>query len=146
MTLFIVSVAALAEVETVKPPIPLTEQQESLYKSLLPELRCLVCQNESLAESQASLAADLRYEVRGLVAKGQDETQVKQYLTDRYGNFVLYKPPVEPRTYVLWFGPFALLLFSVIWVVAYARRSRTVASAPLKADAAALKKILDEAP
>ena len=144
MTMSLVAGFAQAEVETVKPDIPLTTQQEALYKSLLPELRCLVCQNESLAESQASLAADLRYEVRGLVAKGQDETQVKKYLTDRYGDFVLYKPPLEPRTYVLWFGPFALVLFGMIWVVAYARRSRAVASSPAKPDADALKKILDE--
>jgi cytochrome c-type biogenesis protein CcmH len=138
--------AALAEVETPKPPIALTEQQEALYKSLLPELRCLVCQNESLAESQASLANDLRYEVRGLVAKGADEQQVKKYLTDRYGDFVLYKPPFEPRTYVLWIGPFVLLLGGLLWVVAYSRRSRPAESAAPKPDAAALKKILEEKP
>ncbi len=144
MTWLLVAGIAQAEVETVKPPIPLTDQQEALYKSLLPELRCLVCQNESLAESQASLAADLRYEVRGLVAKGGNEAQVKKYLTDRYGDFVLYKPPFEPRTYALWIGPFVLVLLAILWVVAYARRSRGVVSAPPKPDAAALKKILEE--
>jgi len=116
---------ALAEVETVKPPITLTEQQEALYKGLLPELRCLVCQNESLAESQASLAADLRYEVRGLVAKGQDEAQVKKYLTDRYGDFVLYKPPFERRTALLWAGPGLLVLVGLLMLLAYARRVRS---------------------
>ena len=137
---------ANAEVETVKPPIPLNEQQEALYKGMLPELRCLVCQNESLAESQASLAADLRYEVRGLVAKGQNETQIKKYLTDRYGDFVLYKPPLAPRTWVLWFGPFVLLGVGLFMVFVYARRSRSASSATPKVDEAALKKILDEAP
>ena len=137
---------AHAEVETVKPPITLTEQQEALYKGLLPELRCLVCQNESLAESQASLAADLRYEVRGLVAKGQDEAQVKKYLTDRYGDFVLYKPPFERRTALLWAGPGLLVLIGLLMLLAYARRVRSTPVAPPKNDAAALKKILDEAP
>ncbi len=125
--LLLIAFSAHAEVQTVKPPIVLSEQQEALYKSLLPELRCLVCQNESLAESQASLAADLRYEVRGLVAKGQDEAQIKKYLTDRYGDFVLYKPPLSPRTWVLWFGPFVLLGLGLFMVFAYARRSRPAA-------------------
>ena len=135
---------ANAEVETVKPPIPLNEQQEALYKGMLPELRCLVCQNESLAESQASLAADLRYEVRGLVAKGQNETQIKKYLTDRYGDFVLYKPPFEQRTVLLWAGPGLLLLIGLLMLFAYTRRARATPAAPPKNDAAALKKILDE--
>jgi cytochrome c-type biogenesis protein CcmH len=144
-TLLITANAALAEVETPKPPIPLTEQQEALYRSLLPELRCLVCQNESLAESQASLAADLRYEVRGLVAKGDDEAQVKKYLTDRYGDFVLYKPPLEKRTALLWAGPGLLLLTGVLMLLAFIRRSRKTAPlASPKPDEATLKKILDE--
>ena len=135
---------AAAEVETVHPPIPLNEQQEALYKGLLPELRCLVCQNESLAESQASLAADLRYEVRGLVAKNQDEAQIKKYLTDRYGDFVLYKPPFEQRTALLWAGPGLLVLLGLIMLVAYTRRTRAAPVALPKNDEAALRKILDE--
>jgi len=146
VALLLTMFTASAEVETVKPPIELTTQQEALYKGLLPELRCLVCQNESLAESQASLAADLRYEVRGLVAKGEDETQIKKYLTDRYGDFVLYKPPMERRTALLWAGPALLLLLGLIMLFAYARRQRPVPATPLKNDEAALRKILDEAP
>ena len=137
---------AHAEVETVKPPIPLTDQQEALYKSLLPQLRCLVCQNESLAESQASLAADLRYEVRGQVAKGGSEAEIKKYLTDRYSDFILYKPPLAPRTVFLWFGPFVLLLVGLGMVFFYARRSRATPFAPTVVDPEALKKLLDEAP
>jgi cytochrome c-type biogenesis protein CcmH len=140
----LLALTAQAQVKTEKPPIALTGQQEALYKSLLPELRCLVCQNESLAESQADLAADLRYEVRGLVAQGKDEAAVKKYLTDRYGDFILYKPPLEPRTLVLWFGPFALLLGALLAVVRYARRASPAAEPA--ADAEALQKILDEAP
>jgi cytochrome c-type biogenesis protein CcmH len=146
MTLFFASAMAFAEVETVHPPIQLSDQQEALYKSLLPELRCLVCQNESLAESQASLAADLRYEVRGLVAKGEDEAQVKKYLTDRYGDFVLYKPPFEKRTALLWAGPGLLMLTGLLMLLAYARRTRAAPAPAANADPAALKKILDENP
>jgi cytochrome c-type biogenesis protein CcmH len=135
-----------AEVETVKPPIQLNEQQEQLYRGLLPELRCLVCQNESLAESQASLADDLRYEVRGLVSKGEDEAQIKKYLTDRYGDFILYKPPMERRTLLLWAGPALLVLTGLIMLLAYARRARPAPTASPEADQTALRKLLDEAP
>jgi cytochrome c-type biogenesis protein CcmH len=146
MTLFFTSLVVSAEVETAKPPIPLTEQQEALYKSLLPELRCLVCQNESLAESQASLAADLRYEVRGQVAKGGNEAQIKKYLTDRYSDFILYKPPLAPRTAFLWFGPFVLLLLGLVMLFLYARRTRAAPAGQPAVDAAAIKKILEENP
>jgi len=144
MTLLLIAGFARAEVETVKPEIVLNAQQEALYKSLLPELRCLVCQNESLAESQASLAADLRYEVRGLVAKGEDEAQVKKYLTDRYGDFVLYKPPLEKRTALLWAGPALLLLTGLLMLLAFTRRTRAAPAGAATPDPAALKKILDE--
>ncbi len=144
--LLLTAFTAHAEVETVKPPIELSAQQETLYRSLLPELRCLVCQNESLAESQASLAADLRYEVRGLVAKGEDEAQIKKYLTDRYGDFVLYKPPFERRTALLWAGPGLLVLIGLLMLGSFLRRSRATPAAAAKPDAAALKKLLDEAP
>jgi cytochrome c-type biogenesis protein CcmH len=144
MTLVLGAITAQAEVETPKPPIELTTAQEAQYHALLPELRCLVCQNESLADSQASLAADLRYEVRGLVAKGLSDEQVKQYLTDRYSDFILYKPPLAARTLVLWFGPFMLLLVGLAVLVAYTRRARPAAAAPAPVDRAALKKILDD--
>ena len=146
MSLLLAAFAVRAEVETAKPPIPLNEQQEALYKGMLPELRCLVCQNESLAESQASLAADLRYEVRGQVAKGGSEAQIKKYLTDRYSDFILYKPPLAPRTAFLWFGPFVLLLLGLVILFLYARRTRASPSGQPAVDAAALKKILEENP
>ncbi|MDR3416792.1 MAG: cytochrome c-type biogenesis protein CcmH [Nevskia sp.] len=144
LLLALAAAGARAEVQTVKPEIPLTPQQEALYRGLLPELRCLVCQNESLAESQASLAADLRYEVRGLVAKGEDETAIKKYLTDRYGDFVLYKPPLEARTALLWAAPFLLVLIGLTMLFAYARRTRATPATRPPADEAALRKILDD--
>ena len=86
------------------------------------DLRCLVCQNESLAGSHADLAQDLRQEIREQMRAGKSDDQVVDYLTQRYGDFVLYKPPVKPLTWLLWFGPFALLLGSVGGLYAYIKR------------------------
>ena len=74
------------------------------------ELRCLVCQNQTIADSHSGLAIDLRQEIRTLLAQGQDEAAVRRFMTDRYGDFVLYKPPVRRSTWFLWFGPPVLLL------------------------------------
>jgi Uncharacterized protein involved in biosynthesis of c-type cytochromes len=105
--------AAVAQVQHPRKPIPLTPQQQERYRALLPQLRCLVCQNESLAESQAALAADLRYEVRGLVARGDSKKQVKRYMVERYGDYVLLKPPFKAMTWLLWFGPFLIVLLAL---------------------------------
>lgn len=87
-------------------------QQETTYKKLIEELRCVVCQNQSLADSNASLAQDLRNEVRSMVQQGKNEQQVTTFLVDRYGDFVLYRPPLKSTTYLLWFAPIALLLIA----------------------------------
>lgn len=88
------------------------------------ELRCLVCQNESLAGSRADLANDLRREVRKLITSGKSDDDIKQYLVERYGDFVLYRPPVKPITWLLWFGPL-LLLAGALWLLfAVVRRLR----------------------
>jgi cytochrome c-type biogenesis protein CcmH len=95
-------------------------------------LRCLVCQNESLAGSRAELAQDLRREVRGLIKEGKSDDEVKEFLVSRYGDFVLYRPQVKPSTYLLWAGPFVLLLVGLVALVRYLRRrSQQVAEAPL---------------
>ncbi len=86
------------------------------------DLRCLVCQNESLAGSRADLAQDLRQEIREQMRAGKSDEQVVDYLTQRYGDFVLYKPPVKPLTWLLWFGPFALLIGAVGGLYAYIKR------------------------
>ncbi len=86
------------------------------------DLRCLVCQNESLASSRADLANDLRREVRELIVQGKSDTEIKAYLVARYGDFVLYRPPVKGSTLMLWFGPFALLVGAVIALVWVVRR------------------------
>jgi cytochrome c-type biogenesis protein CcmH len=92
-------------------------EQEALYDSLMFELRCLVCQNENLAASNADLAKDLRDEVyKMIIQKDWNEAQVKKYLVDRYGDFVLYKPPMKASTFLLWFGPLLMLLVG-FWVL-----------------------------
>ena len=89
------------------------------------ELRCLVCQNESLASSRAELANDLREEVRKLIRDNKSDTQIKEYLVTRYGDFVLYRPEVTPLTWVLWFGPFLLLVLGVVGMALYLRQRQT---------------------
>ena len=86
------------------------------------ELRCLVCQNQTIADSHAGLAEDLREEVRELLRQGKSEEDVVRYMTARYGNFVLYRPPVIPTTWLLWFGPGALLVGGLALLVALLRR------------------------
>ncbi len=95
------------------------------------ELRCLVCQNESLASSNAELAQDLRNEVRDLLRQGQSDAEVKQFLVQRYGDFVLYRPEFKPLTYFLWAGPFVLLVLGlgVLIRVLRVRRQAAVSAA-----------------
>lgn len=88
------------------------------------QLRCLVCQNETIAASQADLAKDLRKEIREQIKAGRTDDQIKQYLVDRYGDFVLYDPPLKATTMLLWGGPFALLLGGIIALFVYMRRRR----------------------
>ena len=90
------------------------------------ELRCMVCQNESLASSRAELANDLREEVRKLIREDKSDSQIKEYLVTRYGDFVLYKPEVKPLTWVLWFGPFLLLIVAIIGMAYYLRQRQGV--------------------
>ncbi|MCE9682604.1 cytochrome c-type biogenesis protein [Halomonas alkalisoli] len=94
------------------------------YQSLMHELRCTVCQNQSLADSNAGLAQDLRREVYTLVNDGASEAEVIDFMVSRYGEFVLYRPPLRPATYLLWSGPFLLLLIGVVVLYLTARRSQ----------------------
>jgi cytochrome c-type biogenesis protein CcmH len=96
---------------------------EKRMVALAENLRCLVCQNESLAASHAELAEDLRKEVREMMKQGKSDKQITDYLVARYGDFVLYKPPVKSYTILLWFGPFAMLLLGA-GVLAFQVRKR----------------------
>lgn len=91
-------------------------KQKALYGSLIIELRCLVCQNQNIADSNADLAKDLRNKTYQLVLADQTETQIKQFMRARYGDFVLYAPPLEKKTWLLWQGPFVLLLIVLFFV------------------------------
>jgi cytochrome c-type biogenesis protein CcmH len=95
------------------------------------ELRCLVCQNESLAGSRADLAMDLRREVRTLIKAGKTDAEIKEYLVSRYGDFVLYRPPVKPTTWLLWFGPLLLLIGAIWLLISIIRRSQSQKNAPV---------------
>ena len=98
------------------------------------ELRCLVCQNESLAGSRADLAMDLRREVRSLIKSGKTDAEIKEFLVSRYGDFVLYRPPVKPTTWLLWFGPL-LLLVGALWVlISIVRRNQRQKDTPVLDD------------
>ncbi len=95
---------------------------EKRVMQLSSELRCLVCQNQSLADSNADLAIDLKNQVRSQLQAGQTEAQIRDYMVARYGDFVLYDPPFKASTLLLWAGPFALLLLGLAGLVAYMRR------------------------
>ncbi len=103
-------------------PLAADEAVEKRLVGIAEELRCLVCQNESLAGSRADLAEDLRREVRGLIKQGKTDQEVKDFLVSRYGDFVLYQPPVKPTTWLLWGGPFLLLVVGVAALISYLRR------------------------
>ncbi|MDG2537613.1 cytochrome c-type biogenesis protein CcmH [Dyella jiangningensis] len=104
-------------------PLPFKDHaQEVRFQALTRELRCLVCQNENLADSNADLARDLRHEVFDLMQQGKSDDEIKQYLVDRYSDFVLYDPPVKSSTVLLWFGPLAILLAGAVVVVVTVRR------------------------
>ncbi len=103
-------------------PLAADEAVEQRLITIAEELRCLVCQNESLAGSHADLAEDLRREVRSLIKQGKTDQEVKDFLVSRYGDFVLYRPPVKPTTWLLWIGPFVFLIVGIAGLVTYLRR------------------------
>jgi cytochrome c-type biogenesis protein CcmH len=110
-------------------------QIERRMKALTEQLRCLVCQNETLADSRADLAEDLRREIREQMKAGKSDQEIIAFLTDRYGDFVLYNPPVKRITYLLWFGPFILLIGGTSVLYRYLRRRRElIQDQPLTAD------------
>lgn len=107
---------------------------EQRYRGLIEELRCLVCQNESLAGSNAELAGDLRKEVYQMMAQGQSNEQIIDFLVDRYGDFVLYNPPMKPSTYLLWFSPFVLLAIAGFLLYRSVRQRSLTPETELTAD------------
>ena len=111
--LLLVSLAAAGSAQTAQPLAEDPEIEKRL-QALSQELRCLVCQNETLADSRAGLAEDLRREIRDQIKAGKSDKEIIAFLTARYGDFVLYRPRVTPTTYLLWFGPFILLAVGLL--------------------------------
>ncbi len=98
--------------------------QAQRFQALTEQLRCLVCQGESIADSNADLAKDLRSQVHEMILAGHSNQQIMQFMTDRYGDFILYKPPFVPRTYFLWAGPLLLLILASVAMIKYVGRTR----------------------
>ena len=94
-----------------------SEEQEALFNKLSNELRCLVCQNQAISDSNADLAKDLRDEIYGMLQQGNSEEEIVEFMVARYGDFVLYNPPLKPMTWLLWFGPAFALLAGFFFVV-----------------------------
>ncbi len=103
-------------------PLATDEAVEKRMVSITEELRCLVCQNESLAGSRATLAQDLRQEIRDMIKAGKSDQEIMDFMVSRYGDFVRYRPPMKPTTWLLWIGPFALLATGIAALALYLRR------------------------
>lgn len=126
---------------------PATAEQRARYLTLVEELRCPKCQNQNLVDSDSPIAADLRREIRRLLAAGNSDQEIIDYLVARYGEFILYRPPWREHTYVLWLAPAVLLGLGLLGVAAVVRQRR-VASSPQSAledaEIAALRQLLDQ--
>ena len=130
----IVFVSATAHARTVFEPRGFsTPEHEQRYRTLVDELRCLVCQNQTIADSNAPLAADLRREIREMMGEGASRSEVVEFLVARYGDFVLYRPRLKPSTWALWGAP---AIFVVIGMVVFTRILRKRIAQPLDEQAA----------
>lgn len=128
--LLLVCGLAFAAVAKEAQPDAVDPDLEKRMMKLSQELRCLVCQNETLADSRADLAEDLRRQIREQMKAGKSDGEIVAFLTERYGDFVLYRPPVKPTTYLLWFGPFILLITGMVLLFRYLRQRRDLICDP----------------
>ena len=115
--IFSISVKAIDNGPVFEDPV-----MQSKYEQLISEIRCLVCQNQSIKDSNVFLAVDLRNEIRRLLENGRSESEIKQFLVDRYGDFVLYQPPLNEKTFLIWFSPLLLLLAGGIIIIKIIRK------------------------
>lgn len=125
VALFLAALAAPLAAQTVTDPAPLRFEstvEEKRFHMLVAELRCVMCQNQSLADSDAQIAVDLRREVLELMREGRSDTEIRDHLVARYGEFVLYRPRLHGATWLLWFGPLLFVLGGVVALVAVLRR------------------------
>ena len=123
-----------------------SEEQEALFNKLSTELRCLVCQNQAISDSNAELAKDLRDEMYGMLQQGKSEKEIVEFMVERYGDFVLYNPPLKPMTWLLWFGPAIALVAGFFFVVRIINRQKQAAVAEMSSgEAERLKALQSEA-
>lgn len=115
-------------VSLAKEAVPMADdpELEKLVNDISAELRCLVCQNQTIADSHAALAVDLKNQVREMVREGKTQDEVVDYMVERYGDFVRYRPPVKPETYLLWVGPFLLLAGGLLILVVNLKKRKTI--------------------
>lgn len=127
--LLLASVLGQAQVQVDQEPLVFeSPAQQERFNNLVAELRCLVCQNQNLADSDAPLAHDLRRDIHEMMLAGQNDAQIKQFMIERYGDFVLYRPPVQGNTLILWFAPGLLLLVGAATVIYSVRRRKRLLS------------------
>jgi cytochrome c-type biogenesis protein CcmH len=119
--LFFLFSAEVLAVDTHQLPNP---EQQKTYESIISELRCLVCQNQTIADSNAELAADLRRQVYEMLMQGKSKDEIHQFMTERYGDFVLYNPPFKAKTGLLWLGPVLFLVAGLIMIIWFIRRKK----------------------
>jgi cytochrome c-type biogenesis protein CcmH len=105
-------------------------EQEKRFSELIEELRCVVCQNQSVADSNAELAQQVRDLVREKIIAGQTDLEITDFFVERYGDFILYKPPLEPKTYLLWVGPLLLVLIAFFVLIYFIRRHAVSTATP----------------
>ncbi len=122
----------------------LPAEKQLRYRNLINELRCLVCQNQTIADSNAELATDLRKQVHQRIAAGETDDEIRTYVTERYGDFVLYKPPLTARTLLLWVGPFALLVIVIAAVLLRFRRKKSMLPPDKSVDSERLAQLLKD--
>jgi cytochrome c-type biogenesis protein CcmH len=137
LILLLLIVASLPGIGIAKEAQPASADPalEERVMNLSRELRCLVCQNETLADSRADLAEDLRNQIREQMKAGKTDKEIVAYLTQRYGKFILYNPPIDPTTYLLWFGPFVLLLAGLFVLFRFVKQRRELINdQPLSTD------------
>jgi cytochrome c-type biogenesis protein CcmH len=145
LILFTLSINSVVAVEYKKFDNP---QQEEAYQVLIEELRCLVCQNQTIADSNADLAKDLRRQVYEMLQQGKSKDEIATFMTERYGDFVLYNPPFKAKTGVLWIGPVIFLLIGLIMLIVFTRRKKVFVNIKLsdeeQAKKAKIKKLLND--
>lgn len=133
----VLAVLALSAQAKEAQPASDDPQLEARVLAIAEELRCLVCQNETIAASHADLAVDLRKQIRIKLQQGQSQQQIVDFMVQRYGDFVLYRPPLKARTLLLWLGPFVLLVLAAVVMAVNVRRRRRTAMAQEWSDAQA---------